>query len=73
MNNNSNGGDPISAIKAQASKQHKPLKRNGEDSVLNEFFAVVSKVRKVSDRLKLENKITMTNFVMFGPQSVGKT
>ena len=75
MNNNinSNSGDPVRAIMAQASKQIRPLKRDADDHVIKAFFEVMSDVWAVADRLKLENRVSNTNFVMFGPQSVGKT
>eukprot|EP00957_Ditylum_brightwellii_P115135 8780968-Ditylum_brightwellii.AAC.1 len=58
-----------------ASRQAKPLKRGmGEDdNTYEEFFDVMAKVWRIADEYDLGGRITSTNFVMFGPQSAGKT
>ena len=61
----------ISYIRDQAVRQMKPLKQ--DDETTTEFFKIMADVWKIADNHALEKKITSTNFVMFGPQSVGKT
>jgi len=67
--------DRTEAIISKANRQVKPLKReSGEDeNTYEEFFGVMAKVWRIADEYDLGGRITSTNFVMFGPQSAGKT
>lgn len=46
---------------------------NHDGSIYEAFFDIMGKVWRVADEYNLTENISMTNFVMFGPQSVGKT
>uniref|UniRef100_A0A7S4W6M9 Dynamin N-terminal domain-containing protein n=1 Tax=Ditylum brightwellii TaxID=49249 RepID=A0A7S4W6M9_9STRA len=63
------------SIISHASHQAKPLKRGSgeDDNTYEEFFDVMAKVWRIADEHDLGGRITSTNFVMFGPQSAGKT
>jgi GTPase SAR1 family protein len=61
----------VSSIRDQAARQVTPLKHDDESTT--EFFNIISEVWEIADKDTLAKEITYTNFVMFGPQSVGKT
>jgi hypothetical protein len=61
----------VESLLNQANKQALPLKQGQKE--YEEFFDVLSNIWRIADKYKLGTKITTTNFVMFGPQSAGKT
>jgi hypothetical protein len=58
----------------RARSQPEPVKKDGKDSEMyRDISDALATLWRVADEHNLNKEVQFTNFVMFGPQSAGKT